>query len=105
VARRVKMELTQPVGDPDGTVVWQPGAQFDEDDPALDDLPPGHVRPVVVEVDEPLAAAAAASGPTEVPASEFERLRGQAERLGVKVDGRWSASRLQQEIDTKAGQP
>jgi hypothetical protein len=99
------MELTQPVSEPDGTVVWQPGAQFDQDDPALDDLPPGHVRPVVVEIDEPpaAAAAAAASGPTEVPASELERLRGQAERLGVKVDGRWSASRLQQEIAQHEG--
>jgi hypothetical protein len=51
VARKVKVEVTQPVHDPDGNVVYQPGTQFEQDDPALKDLPPGHVREVIV--DEP----------------------------------------------------
>ena len=29
---------------------------------------------------------------------EIDRLRGQAERLGIHVDGRWGVNRLQQEI-------
>jgi hypothetical protein len=95
------MELTQPVGDPDGTVVWQPGTRFEQDDPTLDGLPPGHVRPVVVEVDEP--AVQPEPQPELAPSAELGigQLRARAEALGVKVDGRWSAARLQQEIGTK----
>jgi hypothetical protein len=29
---------------------------------------------------------------------EIDRLRARAERLGIKVDGRWGAARLQEEI-------
>lgn len=32
-------------------------------------------------------------------------LKQQAEELGIKVDGRWSDERIQQEIDTKLSEP
>lgn len=68
VARKVKVELTQPVGDPDGKIVYQPGTQFVEDDPALDDLPPGHVRYILVEVlDEPKPEPEVKRGPGRPP--------------------------------------
>ena len=36
--------------------------------------------------------------PTPVAENDLSALRKRAENLGVKVDGRWSAERLQQEI-------
>lgn len=53
MARKVKAEVTQPVQDADGNVVLEPGARFDEDDKALANLPPGHVRYVIVEEPDP----------------------------------------------------
>ena len=52
MTRKIKAEITSPIQNPDGTVI-QPGTRFDEDDKALAGLPPGHVRYVIVEEDEP----------------------------------------------------
>jgi len=49
-------------------------------------------RPVIVPEDK---AEADAKAREDV---EINRLRGQAERLGIHVDGRWGVNRLQQEI-------
>lgn len=58
-------------------------------------------------------AAARSAAPTETASSapgeqravtspsELDVLRKEAKELGVKVDGRWSAERLRQEIDAK----
>jgi hypothetical protein len=35
----------------------------------------------------------------EQPEEDLDALRAQAEELGIKVDGRWGAERLRQEID------
>lgn len=51
MARKIKAQITKPVQDADGTVVYQPGELFDEDDKTLKDLPPDHVTYVIV--DEP----------------------------------------------------
>jgi len=102
VARKVKVEVTHPIHDPDGSVVVQPGTQFDPGDKALDDLPAGVVREVIV--DEPdVGADLLESAPEPSPPLEpgIIQLRVRAEALGVKVDGRWSAARLQQEIANK----
>ncbi len=45
----VKLQLTQPHHDADGTVLHQPGELFDEDDKLLKDLPPGSFKAVIVE--------------------------------------------------------
>ena len=37
--------------------------------------------------------------PEDDGAKIFDKLRAQAERLGITVDGRWGAVRLRQEID------
>src|SRR6266540_3739776 len=63
LVRKVKAELTQPVQKPDGSAIYQPGAQFDEVDKALADLPRGHVRYVIVETDEPTTEPEVKRGP------------------------------------------
>ena len=62
--RKVKAELTSPVQDADGNLL-QPGTQFDQNDKLLQDLPPGHVRYVIVEEDEPAAKVKAATVKSE----------------------------------------
>jgi hypothetical protein len=108
VARKIKAVITQPVHDRYGEVVFQPGTYLDPDDERLRGLPEGTYRHVVV--DEPDADV---SEPDPEPEPEPEpepsvpaepgivQLRAEAERLGIKVDGRWSAIRLQQEIANK----
>ena len=49
-------------------------------------------RPVIVPEDRTEADA------KEREDAEINRLRAQAERLGIHVDGRWGVNRLQQEI-------
>ena len=51
-------------------------------------------RPVVVPEEKPEAEAEAKTREDD----EINRLRAQAERLGIHIDGRWGVNRLQQEI-------
>jgi hypothetical protein len=53
VSRRIVAEITQPVSEQDGTVVFTPGTRLDPDDKRVLALPPGHHRLVVEEVDDP----------------------------------------------------
>ena len=53
---------------------------------------PESPRPVIVPEDKTEADA------KEREDAEINRLRAQAERLGIHVDGRWGVNRLQQEI-------
>ncbi len=46
-----------------------------------------------------LATPAVVAPPAAVQADDIERLRGDARGLGIKVDQRWGAKRLQAEID------
>jgi len=50
------------------------------------------LRPVIVPEDKTEADAKARDD------DEINRLRAQAERLGIHIDGRWGINRLQQEI-------
>jgi hypothetical protein len=53
MSRRIRAEITQPVSEPDGTVVFEPGSRQDPDDPRVAALPPGHHRLVVEVLDDP----------------------------------------------------
>lgn len=53
MARKIMMEVTQPVQDPvTGMVIYQPGVRFAEDAKELEDLPAGSARPVIVESED-----------------------------------------------------
>jgi hypothetical protein len=107
MARKIKAVITQPVHDASGEVVFQPGTYLDEGDSRLDGLPAGTYRfEVVDEPDADIAQPEPEPEPesvTPVPEPGIVQLRARAEALGVKVDGRWSAVRLQQEIANKEG--
>jgi hypothetical protein len=55
----------------------------------------------ILSIEEVRAAESVEAEPAEEPQSEDDLadLRAQAEALGVKVDGRWGADRLRQEIE------
>ena len=50
-----------------------------------------------------VAASAEAAADEQQDSDELESLRQQAESLGVKVDMRWKAARLQREIESAKG--
>lgn len=98
MARKIVAEVAQPIYDTDGNLVANVGEQISEAayDKLASKIAPGAYRLVIVEESDPDTEPEPA--PEPLAEQGIVELRAQAKALGVPVDGRWSAARLQQEI-------